>query len=75
VFVLPARAGFGIDAIVGIWVKWRLDRLGSRGSEKNIFGPQKLHQVFEAVFRFRSARENIALHSAIQKNFLTRPGA
>jgi hypothetical protein len=68
-----ARTGFGIDAIVGIWVKWRLDRLGSRGSAKNIFGRQKSHQVFEAVFRFRTARENVALHSAVQKKFQTRP--
>jgi hypothetical protein len=30
-------ASFGIDAIVGMWVKWRLDRLGSRGRPKIIF--------------------------------------
>jgi hypothetical protein len=40
-------AGSGHDAIVGIWVKWRFDRLGSRGARKNIFGMEKRGQPFE----------------------------
>jgi len=28
-----AMAGFGIDAIIGIWVKWRLQRHASRGGQ------------------------------------------
>jgi len=31
--VVRMMAGFGFDAIIGIWVKWRLQRHGSRGSQ------------------------------------------
>jgi hypothetical protein len=37
--VARIESAFQIHARMGIWVKWRTDRLGSRGVTKNIFGP------------------------------------
>jgi hypothetical protein len=63
-------AGSGIDAIVGIWEKWRFDRLGSRGDTKNIFRAHSRIQVFDFIREQKMTPRDLCAAASPQNNFL-----